>query len=310
MMKIHALVLFLAFFSVSFTQQEETVKIKTDNGKLMGSLLTPETKQPTPVVLIIPGSGPTDRDGNSMMIQANAYRYLAQQLAENGIASLRYDKRGIGESSKAKLEEGELRFETMVNDVIHGIEYLKKKHEFKSIVLLGHSQGSLLGILAAQKEPVNGFISVSGAGRSIDHILLDQIEAQSPNYKTESKKILDSLKKGKLVEDFSPALQSIFRKSIQPFLISWIKYDPAQEISKVEVPRLIIQGGHDIQVATEEAQLLSKQTNSDAVIIEDMNHVLKKAPAERQGNIKTYYNPDLTLHKELTPLLVSFIENL
>ncbi|MGM0478539.1 MAG: alpha/beta hydrolase [Bacteroidota bacterium] len=309
-MKLLLILIFPVLTTLGFAQQETTVKIKTKTGKLHGSLLIPESKESTPVVLIIPGSGPTDRDGNSMMVQANSYRYLAQQLGENDIASLRYDKRGVGESSQAAIEEEELRFETMVNDVVQTIGYLKKKHTFNSIILLGHSQGSLLGILAAQQEGVDGFISLSGAGRPINQILLDQISSQSPDFEEESKKILDSLKKGKTVDDFSPQLQSLFRKSIQPFLISWMKYDPAKELSKINVPKLIVQGGRDIQVADEEAKLLSKNAGTPPQIIEDMNHVLKKAPAERQGNINTYYNPDLPLHEGLMPVIVPFIQNL
>jgi alpha-beta hydrolase superfamily lysophospholipase len=308
--KFITLIGIILIHSTLLGQKAKEVKVKTDHGKLYGTLVTPEDKKEVPVVLIIAGSGPTDRNGNSMMLQANPYEMLADSLVGRGIASLRYDKQGIGESAEAGIAENNLRFENMVSDVIEWIKYLKKKHEFSSITILGHSQGSLLGMLAAQEEPVDAYISLAGAGNSIDEILAKQLKVNAPDFQEDIDRILTSLKQGDTTANVPVQLMSIFRPSVQPFLISWIKYDPAIEITKVNIPTLIVQGTTDIQVANEEAEILANAKGEKVQFIEEMNHVLKIAPAEREENIKTYYDPKLPLHKGLTPIISDFIKNL
>lgn len=308
--KLITLIGILLFHTALLGQKIKEVKVKTDHGKLYGTLVTPEDKEGVPVVLIIAGSGPTDRNGNSMMLQANPYKMLADSLAERGIASLRYDKQGIGESAEAAIAENNLRFENMVSDATEWIRYLKKKYKFSSITILGHSQGSLLGMLAAQEEPVDAYISLAGAGNSIDKILAKQLNTGAPDFQEDTEWILAALKKGDTTTDVPAQLMSIFRPSVQPFLISWIKYDPAKEISKLNIPVLVIQGTTDIQVANEEAEALVNNSGKKVQFIEGMNHVLKNAPAEREENVKTYYDPKLPLHKGLTPVINGFIKNL
>ncbi|PKR80689.1 alpha/beta hydrolase [Brumimicrobium salinarum] len=229
-----------------------------------------EDHKSAPIVLIIPGSGPTDRNGNSLMLQANSYRMLAENLAENGISSLRYDKLMIGKS-ESSIEEKDLRFETNVKQVTALIDYLSKK-KFENIILLGHSEGSLIGVLAAQQRSISKFISLAGTGRAIDEVLIQQIKEQNPNFEKEVNNILETLKQGDKVDDFSPELASLFRKSVQPYLISWLKYNPKDEIRKLEIPILILHGSTDIQVTKKDA-LLQKEGNDEAElkIIKGMN---------------------------------------
>lgn len=310
LVKVQFLLLMLLCSIIAFGQKTKEVKVKTENGKLYGTLQYPAKNKNTPVVLIIPGSGPTDRDGNSMMLQANSYKMLADSLQKRGIASLRYDKQGIGESAETKMKETDLRFEDMVADVVSWVEFLKKKKHFSTITLIGHSQGSLLGMLAAQKIEVDGFISLAGAGRSIDEILKKQLNTGAPEQTENTERILKSLRNGDTVNDVPAPLMSIFRPGIQPFLISWIKYDPTQEIRKLNIPVMVIQGSTDIQVANSEAEILAKAANVNVHLVEQMNHILKVAPANRQKNILTYYDPELPLHKDLIPILTSFIKEL
>ncbi|MEX2485587.1 MAG: alpha/beta hydrolase [Brumimicrobium sp.] len=301
--------LFLFLLSgIAFGQKEKEVKVKTPNGKLYGSLLMPDTKKDVPVVLFIAGSGPTDRDGNNGVMKTNSYKLLAEELAKKNIGSLRFDKQGIGESADARIEESELRFEDLVKDVNSWVEYLKKKKNISEVIILGHSEGSLLGILSAQESKVDKFISVAGAGRSIDEILIEQIEVQSSEYIPEVKSIIERLKKGDTVNNVSPELNSIFRPSIQGYLISWFKYDPKTELEKVDIPYLIVQGTTDIQVKVEDAKRLNEANKNDnLIIIEGMNHILKTAPADRKENIKTYYDSKLPIHDELVDQIVEFI---
>jgi hypothetical protein len=294
--------------SPSFRESE--IVLKTSTGDISGTLTSPVKSGKSPVVIIIAGSGPTDRDCNSPLgIKTNAYKMLAEGLAGNGISVLRYDKRGIGKSNAAMTSESDLRFDTYINDVTWWINLLKKDKRFSMIILLGHSEGSLIGMVAAQQPDVAKFISVAGAGSPAYKVLQDQLNKQlSPQLIEESDKILDSLKNGKTVSKVNPVLVSLYRPSVQPYLISWFKYDPAREISKLKIPVLIIQGNTDIQISVDDAKLLS-QAKPDAklLIIENMNHILKEAEADRQKNLATYNQPELPLKKGLVEEITSFI---
>lgn len=298
--------LIFTFHNFSFAQKEKEIKVKISGGKLYGTLLTPKSPKNAPIVILIPGSGATDRNGNSMMMQPNSYRFLAEELVENGIGSLRYDKAFIGKSENS-LEEKDIDFSHNVEQVVAWIDYLKKK-KFNTIILMGHSEGSLIGMLAAQEREVSKFISLSGTGRVIDEVITQQIKEQSPQVLDETKRILAELKNGNEVEDVPAELVALFRKSVQPYLISWIQLDPKVEIAKLSIPTLIVHGSTDIQVTMEDAQL-QKEGNESAelLVIDGMNHVLKEAKADRDENLKTYFNPELPLHKELIPKLTEFI---
>ncbi len=288
------------------------VSIPIDQGKhkLYGTLTLPKGVQHPPVVLIIAGSGPTDRDGNQPKMKSNIYKILADSLARNGIASLRYDKRGIGQSKIENLDESKLRFEMYADDAAAWIHWLKNQHHFSKIAVLGHSEGSLLGILAIEKEPADVFISVAGPGRPIDVILKEQLAEQSPELALEAQPVIDSLKAGYTVKNIPKKLRVLFRPSIQPYLISWMKYDPAREIAKLDIPVLIIQGTTDLQVKTEDAKILADSAkNAKLVIIDGMNHVFRNAPKSRLKNILTYTNPNMPISGEFVESVVSFIKN-
>lgn len=297
----------LIFQTNIWAQKEKDVSVKTEWGKVYGTLTTINHKKDPTIAIIIPGSGAIDRDGNGGVIQSNSYKLLSKRLAEKGIANLRYDKLGIGES-ETDHKEIDMRFEDNIVQVNAWINFLKKK-KYEDIVLIGHSEGSLIGLLAAQDNEVKGVVSLEGAGRPIDEILIEQISNQSPEYTSESKEILSQLKEGSQVIDFSPQLSSIFRTTVQPYLISWINYDPKEEIGNLEIPLLIIQGTTDLQVKEEDAKRLEKG-NPEAKLIQiiGMNHVLKSAPKERDKNLETYYDPYLPLHTALVPGIIKFLD--
>ena len=108
----------------------------------------------------------------------NSLMMLANELKKNGIASLRFDKRGIGESTSSGMQESDLRFENYVNDVKAWVDLLKESNKFSKIIVLGHSEGSLIGMIASQKAEVEKFISVAGAGNSAGDIIREQLKAQ------------------------------------------------------------------------------------------------------------------------------------
>jgi len=302
---------FLLFFTAYLIHaQEEAITLKTSSGNLQGTLLLPEIENP-PVVLIIAGSGPTDRNGNNPSLKSNYLKMLAEGLHKKNIASLRFDKRGVAESASAfKGGEIELRFETYINDVEQWTTLLKNDSRFSSVIILGHSEGSLIGMIAAQQVSPEKYISMAGLGITMQATLRRQLADQPPYILSMSLPIIEELEKGNIVDSVPPLINALFRPSIQPYLISCFKYDPAVEISKVKSPILIIQGTTDIQIQVDDAEkLASANSNSQLVIIEGMSHILKEGPKNRLLNIQTYGDPQLQLKEGLIDAVASFIIN-
>ena len=297
-------------FSSFAASIEEIVSIETGTGKLEGTLVTGDLKSSKTVALIIAGSGPTNRDGNNPTMINNSLKMLASELAKVGISSLRYDKRGVGKSSSAGLKEVDLRIDNYINDASSWIEYLNNLSRFNKIVVIGHSEGSLIGMVASQKKNVDKFISIAGPGQPIDQTIREQLKAQPPFVLEQSTPILDKLLQGKTVENVPAFLNSLFRPSVQPYMISWFKYDPQKEISKLNMPVLIVQGSTDIQVSLKDAdKLAAANKNADKVVIQKMNHIFKEAVIDRQANLKTYNQPELPIKSELIKAIGEFVLN-
>ena len=304
-----ALLLYCFLFSaILVIAHEEIIILETPTGNIKGTLLLPSNEKP-PVVLIIAGSGPTDRNGNNPSLKNNSLLMLAQGLFENNIASLRFDKRGIGASVGAfKGGEQDLRFEDYIRDAEEWVSLLKNDSRFSSVIILGHSEGSLIGMIAAQNALPEKLISLAGPGVSMQATLRRQLADQPAYILSMSLPIIEELEKGKTVDSVPPLINALFRPSIQPYLISCFKYDPAVEIPEVKCPVLIIQGTTDIQIQVEDAKkLAAANANSELVIIEGMNHILKEADANRLLNMRTYGDPDLQLKQGLIESITSFI---
>ena len=293
---------------------ETEIILHTGSGDIYGTLTVPDKVNAIPVVLIIAGSGPTDRDGNSPPVlknKSNCYKLLADVLRKNGIASVRYDKRGIAGSKAAAKKESELRFENYISDARGWIDFLSKDKRFSKIIVAGHSEGSLIGMIACNQARANAYISISGSGRPADEILKEQFSTLPRESKDQIFHVLDKLKKGDTVGNIPPALNSFFRPGIQPYLISWFKYDPASEIKKLKIPVMIIQGDMDIQVSVEDARILEKaDPAAELKIIKGMNHVLKDTDTKDKMEqvTKVYTDPDLPLDKIFEDEVVKFIQ--
>ncbi len=286
---------------------EIPIELETTTGKIAGTLTLPlSTSQKIPVALLIAGSGPTDRNGNQPSLQTDTYKQLAHVLSTHQIASLRFDKRGIAASWAAGKSQADLRFEDYINDAAAWVELLKKDKRFSSVVIIGHSEGSLIGMVAGRKA--DQYISVAGAGESADKILKKQFAANLKPLADSASWVIDSLKAGKTVNRFNIQLLAFFIPSIQPYLISWFKYDPQQEIKKLSIPILIIQGTNDLQISVADAkELKAAQPQASLVLINNMNHVLKKITGDVQENQKSYHNPSLPIDEELVASIVHFI---
>lgn len=308
-MKAH--IIFIIGFLVAvaaLAQSEETITLKTETGNIEGTLTMPEIKLPVPVALIIAGSGPTDRDGNNPMMKNNSLKMLSAELVKKGIASLRYDKRGIAKSQQAGIKEADLRFEDYIQDAVSWVQFLKQNKNFSSITVIGHSEGSLIGMVASQNKLVGKFVSIAGAGQAADQIIREQLKAQPQIVLDQSTPILDELIKGNKVENVPQMLFSLFRPSVQPYMISWFKYDPQTEIARLKKPTLIVQGTTDIQVSVEDAKRLqTAKPDAKLVIIEGMNHILKDAEVDRMKNLQTYNQPELPINNDLVKAISSFV---
>jgi fermentation-respiration switch protein FrsA (DUF1100 family) len=293
---------------------ETPLTIKTLTGTINGTIATPkQVSGKVPVVLIIASSGPTDRDGNKVKLNQspNSYKQLAYALAKSGIASARYDKRLLDQNVSSAKKEADLRFDDYVDDAVALITQLHDDPRFSKVIVLGHSEGSLVGMLAAAGQPASGFISVEGESQTADKIVADQLKSQPEFIRNNFKAIVDTLRRGKTNDKVDAALYPIARVSVQPYLMSWFRFDPTRELKKLKIPVLIIQGTTDLQVAVADAERL-KKTKSDAklLVIPGMNYVLKEAPVTTAPNIATYNQPDLPIKPELVSAVVDFVKGL
>lgn len=294
-------------------EKGDFVEVKLKDGTMSGQLETPQGEGPFPLMVIIAGSGPTDRDGNSVALPGknNSLKMLAEGLAAEGVASIRYDKRGVGKNASLAGKEDDLRFEHYIDDAAAWVQFAKTDARFSKAGIIGHSEGSLIGMVAAKTTDADAFISIAGAGRPIDQVLLEQLEELLPtNLLDESKTVLDKLKQGEQVQTVGPELQSLFRPSVQPYMISWLQYDPVAQLQKLHSPVFIVNGNRDIQVPAKDAKRLHDAKNdSRLLIVENMNHILKEAPEDREGNFATYSNPELPLAKGLMDGITVFLND-
>lgn len=287
-----------------------------NNDTLYGTLLSKGKKvskiNKLPVVLIIPGSGPTDRNGNSKAMQGenNSFQQLADSLLQYDIASFRYDKPGVGKSQFSG-SEADMRFE---NNTLAALSAIQKLQEigFKNIIVAGHSQGSLIGMLAAQQADVKAFISIEGSAQNAYTLIKEQLSKQLPEPMQKSTfNKLDSIKNGYPVTQYNPMLASLLRESIQPYLREYFSYTPTDEIAKLDIPILVIQGGRDIQTTVKEGEALKAAAPASTYLFyQDMNHVLKQVDESDAQNYAAYTDPDFPLAKNLATDLANWINNL
>lgn len=317
MLKLLALsiTLFTGVFSclAQATVLQRPISLDTGSGELFGSLLLPKSDTPVPVVLIISGSGPTDRDGNNPEGGRNdSLKRLAWVLARHNIASVRYDKRGVAASLAATPDERNLSVEAYVADAVAWSHKLAADPRLGPLILLGHSEGALIASLAAPQANAAAVISLSGSARPIDQVLRQQLSNRlPPPLMLRSNELLDSLKAGRLDSNVPAQLQVIFRPSVQPYLISLFRQDPARAFAALQMPALIIQGSNDIQVSTDDArQLKAAKPDAELALIEGMNHVMRIVPNDVKRQLASYKDPNLPLAAELGTRILRFIDSL
>lgn len=285
----------------------QDIFILSEPAPLHGTLLTPaETRA---AAVLIPGSGPTDRNGDQLpVVQAATLRLLAEALAEDGIATVRIDKRGVGASAAAALSEDMLRFDHMVEDARAWAADLAGRTGRDCVWLMGHSEGGLVAQAAAADNPqVCGLILLASAGRPAADVLREQLAALPQPMNDQAMHGLDELEAGRTVESV-PGLEALFRPSVQPYLISWFRHDPGALAAAFDRPMMIVHATRDIQVGEADADALSAaRPNAVRLDLEGVNHVMKAAPADRAGNIAVYADPDAPLAEGLADAVAAFI---
>ncbi len=257
----------------------DSVALVTATGTLRGTLLVPSGASHVPVVFMHPGSGPTDRDGNSALLPGknNSLRLLAEGLAVRGIATLRVDKRGLGGSAPAMTAESDLTLESYVADAEAWLKQLRRDPRFDQVFALGHSEGALIMALAARKTGADGYISLAGPAHRASDLLRRQLRSKlTGRLAEENERILEALEHGERTDSVPAELQVLYRPSVQSYLISWFKYDPASVVHGLSIPVLIVQGMADLQVDTAEGSALhAVKPDATYLRVPAMNHVLK-----------------------------------
>lgn len=313
---MRALILFALLFT-SLAQAapasilQRPMDLDTGTGTLHGSLLLPRSPNPVPVALIISGSGATDRDGNNSDAgRTDSLKKLAWALARQGIASVRYDKRGVASGLPLAPDERTLSVEGYVADATAWAHKLSADSRFGPVTLIGHSEGALIATLAAPHTDAVAVVTLAGSGRPIDKVLREQLQERLPaDLYARSQQLLDSLKAGQVDEQVPDALHVVFRPSVQPYLISLFRQDPAKAFAALQVPALIVQGEHDIQVGLEDADALAAANpKARKVVIPGMNHVLRIVPMDLQRQVASYNNPGLPLAAGLAEAVAGFIK--
>lgn len=301
--------LVLCLFSFCFSQAQDSTYVSKNidiNSFVRGTLVTPQKMErdttKIPLIIFVMGQGMTDRNGNQSGAKNDAFKHLAQELAKQNVASFRYDKRIFN----SRVSELKILFQDYIKDAIMTIEHFILEPEYSKVIVAGHDQGSLVGMMATQNR-ADGFISIAGASQAVDKMITDQLDRQAPGLSANARRSFEELRKNGKVLEYSEALEMIFRPELQPFMRSWMNYDPQIEIKKIDVPILVIQGDRDLQIDVSEAKKLLKATPfARYVEIKHMNHYLKEVKGSDLENQKSYNEPNRPIMPKVVAEIAAF----
>ena len=302
---------------------EENLTAAGPMGPLAGTLTLPgETgplPQDRPVFLIVPGSGPTDRDGNSPLgITAAPYRLLAEALAERGYPSVRIDKRGMFGSAGAIADPNAVTIADYGDDLRAWTaairERLPVEDGTRCIIPIGHSEGGLVALAALGRIPeACGLILIASIGRPLDAVIREQLRTNPANapFLQEAEAALASLRRGERVDagTLNPALRPLFGAELQGFLIDAMSHDPVDLAAQVARPMLVVQGTRDLQVGVADARMLADAApHATLSLLPDVNHVLKIVDSDDPAaNLATYADPNLPIAPSVVTAIADFV---
>jgi pimeloyl-ACP methyl ester carboxylesterase len=298
---------FAVFLSISLSTVNVCAEESRINVGAIDAVLTipPGVERP-PVALLIAGSGSTDHDGNGPQIKPATLKKLSEQLLARNIATLRYDKRGAG-GWKAEFGRPEdFRFKDYVDDAVLLVNFLRGSGKFSRVVLVGHSEGGLVAILAAQRVPVDRLVLLATAARRQGDLLKAQLEKQlKPEVFAAIAKAIDEIMAGQIVDPLPPGL--VIPPSMQPGIASAFTEDPIGPLKRIEAPTLIVGGGRDHQVARLDFVALSAAAPAAKTLwLADMNHVLNDV-SDEADDLAAYSQSERPLDGVLIDQIASFI---
>ena len=288
--------------------------LETPTGNLSGTLELPEGEGPFPVALFLPASGSVDRDGNRLLVAARgkneAIKQIAQGLAEQGIASVRYDKRGLAGSQPASIPPDKLTYQTYVDDGKAWAEKLADDERFSELYLIGYDEGALNAALVAQEVDAAGVVALAPIPVPAADFTKKQISnapGMQPEQVAKIQEIIDTLAKGEQVNDLEAPYSQLFPPQGQPYLISWFKYQPGAEFAKLESPVLVIYPEFDKAFTPAEVEALAEAApEGEFVEVSGMNHYLKESTDEQTAQAKTLIDPSVPVPAPLIEALAKF----
>ena len=306
-MKPIFLILIVFATTGSFCQEISVIENNISiNEFIDGTLLLPQPKDQAVLAIIISDYGPTDRNGNQNFLKNNSLKKLANNLSQKGIATFRYDKRTSKQLQNRNIVL-DTSFDDFVTDARSVIAFFKSQSLFSKIYIVGHGQGSLVGMLALNNT-IDGFISIGGSAKNIGDVILDQINATARQYVEDAKRVIAKLKVGETTRSYPKALDAMFNIDTQPFMISWIAYEPTDIIKKLDIPILVLNGSKDLQVPVDDAKSLADANQKARLyIIKNMNHVLFTIEGDNLENSKSYNESFRQINSELIERLMTFI---
>lgn len=291
------------------------VEVPGAPGPLKGTMLAPGEGPKGPVVLILAGSGPTDRDGdNPLGVKGATYRLLAEGLAAQGVTTVRVDKRGMFASGTAAVDPNAVTVEDLARDAHDWATKIRAETGAPCVWLLGHSEGSLVALIAAQTpKDICGLVLVAAPGRRLSDVIREQLTANPANAPVlpQAMAALEALEAGKTVDTtgMHPGLLGLFRPAVQGFLIVMFRQDPAKLAAAYRGPVLILQGDTDIQVQVADANLLAAANPAaKLVILPGVNHILKVSSRDRAATVASYADPSLPLAPGVVDAIAAFLK--
>jgi len=297
-----AVALLVTVFAMSASAEETKLRI----GAIDAVLTTPAQATRPPAALLIAGSGPTDRDGNGLQINPATLKKLSDALAARGIATLRYDKRGAGgwKPQFGRIED--FRFKDYVDDAVALAAHLREGEKFSRVVVIGHSEGGLVAILAARRAPIDRLVLVATTARRQGDLLKEQLARQvRPDVFKPIADGIDAIMAGRTVEPLLPGLNT--PPALQPSLASAFTEDPIPPLRQVTQPILIAAGGRDRQVSRQDFDALTAAApKAETLWLPEMNHVLNDVRDEAD-DLATYNQPERALNAKLVDTIAAFV---
>jgi pimeloyl-ACP methyl ester carboxylesterase len=291
------------------------VEVPGTPGPLKGTMLAPADGPKGPVVLILAGSGPTDRDGdNPLGVKGATYRLLAEGLAAKGVTTVRVDKRGMFASGPAAVDPNAVTVEDLASDAHDWATKIRSETGAPCVWLLGHSEGSLVALIAAQRpKDICGLVLAAAPGRPLGAVIREQLVSNPANAPVlpQALAALDALEAGKRYDTtgMHPALLGLFHPKVQGFLIVMFRQDPAKLAAAYQGPVLILQGDADIQVQVADARLLAAANpKAKLVVLPGVNHILKSGSRDRAATVANYADPSLPLAAGVIDAIADFVK--